>query len=414
MKTSILRVSNDILLGKKQDNLSQYLLKHCLEIGEIISCVNTCENHPDHITKQISNMDSNLIIVIGESISSRNANIKKTIASIVGQEFIKNNLAESTVKAYYAESNIPVLFDSENEFYLPSGANLLPVKISALQSFIVTGKNKTFVFIPGELDIVKYIFENYLKEYIKQSLTTKYATATIKTFGISEKDIYSILSDLIKNKHKILFLTYPNNLEVSIVIRYNETLSNEIVADVIQKVYERLNKYIYAGEEVSIVQRAVDLLNIGSRKLAVAETITGGNISTSLIKNCENITNCLLESIVCSNESSLVSRLKVSPAIISQYGTVSVETAYEMAAGLLETSTADIVLTTSGLIDYKENDKVGKLCYIAVGNNDGIHVYKNMLYGTREQVIESLTQTAFFYLIKNIKQNDLFFDKTTV
>lgn len=414
MKTAILRVSNDILLGKKQDNLSQYLLKHCLAIGEIISCVNTCENHPEHITKQISNLEADLIVVIGENISSRNANIKKTIASIVGQEFIKNNLAESTVKAFYAESNIPVLFDSENEFYLPSGANLLPVKISALQSFIVTGNNKTFVFIPGELDVVKYVFDNYLQDYIKQRLTTKYAITTIKTFGISEKDIYSTLSDLIKNKYKILFLTYPNNLEVSIVIRYNENLSNEIVADVVQKVYERLNKYIYAGEEVSIVQRAVDLLTIGNRKLAVAETITGGNISTSLIKNCSNITSCLLESIVCTNESSLASRLRVSPAILSQYGIVSVESAYEMAAGLLDTSNADIVLTTSGLIDYEENDKIGKLCYIAVGNADGIHVYKNVLYGSREQVIDSLTQTAFFYLIKNIKQNDLFFDKTTV
>ncbi len=414
MKTSILRVSNDILLGKKQDNLSQYLLKNCLEIGEIISCVNICENHPEQIKKQISCLESNFVIVVGENISSRNANIKKTIASIVGQEFIKNNLAESTVKAYYAESNIPVLFDSENEFYLPSGANLLPVKISALQSFIVTGNNKTFVFIPGELDVVKYVFENYLKDVIKQNLSTKYATTTIKTFGISEKDIYSILSDLIKNKYKILFLTYPNNLEVSIVIRYNETLSPEIVNDVICKVYERLNKYIYAEEEVSIVQRAVDLLNIGSRKLAVAETITGGNISTSLIKQCNNISNTLIESLVLSNEESLTNRLKVSPIILKQYSSVSVEVAYEMAAGLLETSNADIVLTTSGLIDYAENDKVGKLCYIAVGNSDGIHVYKNVLYGTREQVIDSLTQTAFFYLIKNIKQNDLFFDKTTV
>ncbi len=414
MKTSILRVSNDILLGKKQDNLSQYLLKNCLEIGEIISCVNICENHPEQIKKQISSLDSNFVIVVGESISSRNANIKKTIASIVGQEFIKNNLAESTVKAFYAESNIPVLFDSENEYYLPSGANLLPVKISALQSFIVSGNNKTFVFIPGELDVVKYVFENYLKDVIKQNLSTKYSTTTIKTFGISEKDIYSILSDLIKNKYKILFLTYPNNLEVSIVIRYNETLEPEIVNDVVCKVYERLNKYIYAEEEVSIVQRAVDLLNIGSRKLAVAETITGGNISTSLIKQCNNISNTLIESLVLTNEESLTNRLKVSPIILKQYSSVSVEVAYEMAAGLLETSNADIVLTTSGLIDYAENDKVGKLCYIAVGNSDGIHVYKNVLYGTREQVIDSLTQTAFFYLIKNIKQNDLFFDKTTV
>lgn len=414
MKTSILRISNDILLGKKQDSISQYLLKNCLQIGEIISCVNTCENHPDQITKQINNSDSDFIIVVGENISSRNANIKKTLANILNDNLVKNDLAESTVKAYYQQSNIPVLYDSENEFYLPSRAELWPVNQSPLQSFIVSNGAKTFVFIPGELDVAKYVFETYLENIIKQNLTTRYKTTTIKTFGISEKDIYSILSDLIKNKYKILFLTYPNNLEVSIVIRYNENTEYVIVADVIYKVFERLNKYIYAEEEVSIVKRAIDLLAVNNKKLAVAETITGGNISTNLIKQCNNLSDILIESVVATSHKGLVSRLKISPAIIEQYGAVSVETAYEMAASLLESSNADIVLTTSGLIDYTENEREGKLCYIAVGNNEGIHVYKNTLYGTREQIIDSLTQTAFFYLIKNIKQNDLFFDKTTV
>lgn len=414
MKTSILRVSNDILLGKKQDNVSQYLLKNCLEIGEIISCVNTCENHPEQIAKNINNSDSDFIFIVGECISSRNANIKKTIANIIGDQIVKSDLAESTVKSYYAEINQPVLYDSENEFYVPSTSKLLVVKNSPLQSFIVNHNNKTFVFIPGELEVVKFVFETYISNYIKNNLTTKYKTTTIKTFGISEKDIYSILSDLIKNKYKVLFLTYPNNLEVSIVIRYNETLDQQIVNDIIYKVFERLNKYIYAEEEVSIVQRAFDLLTVGNRKLAIGETITGGNISASLLKQCSSSKSCLVESIVSVNSYSLINRLKVSPSILSQYGEVSVEVAYEMAAGLLETSNADIVLTTSGLIDFTENEKVGKLCYIAVGNIDGIHVYKNTLFGTREQIIESLTQTAFFYLIKNIKQNDLFFDKTTV
>lgn len=414
MKTSILRISNDILLGKKQDEISQYLLKNCLEIGEIISSVTICENNPEHITKQILNSDSDFIIVIGENISSRNFNIKKSIANFIKQNIVKNELAENTVKAYFSESNIPVLFDSENEFYLPENAELLPVTISPLQSCIIPSEARTFVFIPGELDIAKFVFEHYLKDVIKQNHVTKFKTTTIKTFGISEKDIYTILSDLIKNKYKILFLTYPLNLEVSIVIRYNETLEREIINDIIRKVFERLNKYIYAEEEVSIIKRAVDLLNISHKTLAVAETITGGNISTSLIKQCNNLNETLIESVVCTSPISLINRLKVSPSILNQYGEVSVESAYEMAAGLLETSNADIVLTTSGLINCSNNDKEGKLCYIAVGNVDGIHVYKNTLYGTREQVIDSLTQTAFFYLIKNIKQNDLFFDKTTI
>lgn len=414
MKTAILRVSNDILLGKKLDNISQYLLKNCLEIGEIISSVNVCENHPEHIIKAINDIDADFLLIVGENISSRNFTIKKSISNYFNINFAPSKLAENTVKEYYQKSNIPVLFDSENEYYLPETAQLLPVTISPLQGFSITNKIKHIIFIPGELDVAKYLFTNYIADIVKAKLTTKYKTTTIKTFGISEKDIYSILGDLIKNKYKILFLTYPNNLEVSIVIRYNANLDMSIINDIIVKVYERLNKYIYAEEEVTISNRAVDLLNIGNRKLSIAETMTGGNISTTLIKQNQKVSNVLAESIVCVDDESLVNRLRVSPSIINQYGRVSVEVAYEMAAGLLESSKSDIVLTTCGDIDFEDNDKVGKLCFIAVGDTDGIHVYKNVLYGNREQVIDSLTQTAFYYLIKNIKQNDLFFDKTTV
>ena len=253
----------------------------------------------------------------------------------------------------------------------------------------------------------------YLKNYIIGSNNTIYKTTTIKTFGIGEKDIYLVLSDLIKNKYKILFFTYPNNLEVSIVIRYNQNLDESIVNDFVVKVYERLGKYIYADEETSLIKRTYELLELSKKKVAIAETITGGNISASLLKQCSDSKNLVIENMVCLSENSLIKRLNVSPNVLRSYGTVSVEIAYEMAAGLLESSEADIVVVTNGLTNFN-NDKKGKLCFIAVGNSDGIHVYKNTVYGNREQVVESLTQTAFFYLIKNIKQNDLFFDKTTI
>lgn len=413
MKIAILRISNDILLGKQKDEISQYLLRNILEIGEVVTKVITTENHPDQIYSALTDLTCDLVIVVGESSSSKNFNIKKSICNFINSPIIKSDQATNNVNAYFQKSNIPLSFEAENEFYMPEYAKLIQSNASFLQPYYLTNNNTTILFVPGELEVATEVFNSFIKNHIGNNNTTKYKTSTIKTFGIGEKDIYLILADLIKNKYKILFFTYPNNLEVSIIIRYNQTLDEAIVNEFIVKVYERLGKYIYADEETSLIGRAYDLLELGRKKIAIAETITGGNISASLLKKCSDAKNLVIENMVCLSEKSLIKRLNVSPNVLKSYGMVSVEIAYEMAAGLLESSEADIVVVTNGLTSFNE-DKKGKLCFIAVGNSDGIHVYKNTVYGNREQVVTSLTQTAFFYLIKNIKQNDLFFDKTTI
>ena len=154
-------------------------------------------------------------------------------------------------------------------------------------------------------------------------------------------------------------------------------------------------------------------MKLSNKTISIAESVTGGNITSSLIKANPDFALSLKESIVCPSVESKIKSLGVTPAIIEKYGEVSIETAYEMAAALLDKTNSDIVLCTTGSLDTGNNNEK-KVAFISVGNVDGIHVYKNTFIGNREQVIGNITQTSLFYLIKNIKQNDWFFGQTTV
>lgn len=68
---------------------------------------------------------------------------------------------------------------------------------------------------------------------------------------------------------------------------------------------------------------------------------------------------------------------------------------------MLGLSNADIALFVLG--DTKDSD----ICYIACGDIDGIHVYKNRINDKSDNLIENISKTAIFYLIKKLKQNDL-------
>lgn len=412
MKVSCIRVSTDLLIGKKHDTIISFLAKNFLGIGVVLNNLITTQNNPENIFNALKFSDTEIVFIIGESTSGKNNNIKKTLSKYLNLQLVKNIECVQAVTNYYKDHNSPILAESENEYYLPQGAVPLSSKYSHLQGFIING-NTTYIFLPDDLNVVKDIYEQSLKNILQENNQIKYKTLIVKTFGIHEKDIYSILSDLVKNIYKILFITYPSDLEVTLLIRYNEALDSELVRSFTAKVFERLNKYIYADEDVTMAMRVQDLLNISNKTLAVAEAVTGGNIASTLTKECNNVNGFLTNAVVCSNAESKIKLLGVNRSILERYGEVSIETVYEMAAALLEVSGANYVVCTSGIHETKnENDK--KTTFIAVGDIDGIHVYKNTFIGNKENVIENITQTSLYYLIKNIKQNDLFLNHTTI
>lgn len=414
MRVSIITISNEILIGKKYDSIAMYLAKKLLESGITISKNIVIQNNPAQITETIKSIEDNDIIVIGESSSIRNANIKKAISSFYNEDLVLNNEFSNVVKNYYFKNNLPVLLEDENEYYVPASAKIIKNTCGALQGFYIQNQLKNIYFLPSDYNAIKQLYYTEFLPIISKGLDTIYENNVIKTFGICEEDILSILADVIKNKYKILITTFPKNLEVEILVRYNRQLNSDIVLQVMQTIYERLSKYIYADEDIKLENRAFELLKIYNKTLAIAETVSGGNIAENFISHNDNATDYLKESMVCYSNSSKINRLKVSEGLLNSYTEKSVEIAYEMAAGLLETSGADVALVNAGSIKEFHDNSVTKTCFIAVGDIDGIHVYKNTFSGSREQIVDGLTKTSFFYLIKKLKQNDLQIYRSTI
>lgn len=413
MKVSCVRINTDIIVGKKQDEIISYLSKMFLGIGVVMQNIVTTQNNPENFFHAVNFLQTNTVLILGEASSSKNYVIKKYLSDLTKIELEKNEISFNNVTNYYKQENSPVLVESENEYYMPKGAFVMSSTTSPMQGFILQAGGKTYIFLPEHFLSIQEMYEKEIKPFFTANSSIKYKTHIIKTFGIFEKDIYSILGDLTKNIYKILFITYPSELEVSLHIRYNETIDPEIIRGILAKVYEKLSKYIYADEDVSLAKRVFDLMKLSNKTISIAESVTGGNITSSLIKANPDFALSLKESIVCPSVESKIKSLGVTPAIIEKYGEVSIETAYEMAAALLDKTNSDIVLCTTGSLDTGNNNEK-KVAFISVGNVDGIHVYKNTFIGNREQVIGNITQTSLFYLIKNIKQNDWFFGQTTV
>ena len=109
-------------------------------------------------------------------------------------------------------------------------------------------------------------------------------------------------------------------------------------------------------------------------KISVAESCTGGLISSRLTDVAGSSAYTTMNFVTYSNESKQ-KILNVSDVTLKKYGAVSRECAFEMAQGLIRLTGSDVVLATTGIAGPSgdENKPVG-LIYVAVGYKDNIEV----------------------------------------
>ena len=168
------------------------------------------------------------------------------------------------------------------------------------------------------------------------------------------------------------------------------------------RVYNIFSEQVYSAEDRELHELAAQLLSINGRKLAVAESLTGGEICSRLTR-VPGISANFYEGIVCYDRGSKMSRLHIPKALLGAYGAVSRETAYAMVKGLVERP-VDIGLATTGLAGPQgdEGKPVG-LVYIAVGAGEFITVFEKHLAGDRNRIRMSAANLALYYLVRYLR-----------
>src|SRR6476659_3239524 len=99
---------------------------------------------------------------------------------------------------------------------------------------------------------------------------------------------------------------------------------------------------------VDKAREVIDANRTAGRRIAVAESCTGGLISAALTEIPGSSDVFEVGYVTYSNASKL-SQLKVSEDVVDTFGAVSIATAWAMARGALAASDADIAVASTGI-----------------------------------------------------------------
>ena len=131
---------------------------------------------------------------------------------------------------------------------------------------------------------------------------------------------------------------------------------------------------------VEQARKVIDANRKAGRKIAIAESCTGGLVSAALTE-IPGSSDVFEAGYVTYSDASKVSELKVSSEVVETFGAVSVATAWAMARGALAASEADVAVAITGIAGPgggSEAKPVGTV-HIAVASKDG-HEHRKMFW----------------------------------
>jgi nicotinamide-nucleotide amidase len=109
-----------------------------------------------------------------------------------------------------------------------------------------------------------------------------------------------------------------------------------------------MSDYLLPDDLDAKARQVIDANRVAGRRVAVAESCTGGLVSAAL-SEIAGSSEVFEAGYVTYSNSAKIAELNVFPDVVETFGAVSVATAWAMAQGALEASGADVAVAITGI-----------------------------------------------------------------
>ncbi len=399
MKAEILTVGTEILLGDIVNTNSQYLACELANLGIDVYYQGTVGDNEDRLLECLKDsLDrSDMVITTGGLGPTKDDLTKETASKFFNQELVLHEPSWNKIEKYFNKLCKTPSENNKKQAYFPKEAIILENNNGTAPGAILKKDNKTIIVLPGPPKEMKLMFDESVKPYLKELTNEVLVSKTLRFYGIGESLLEHEIMDIIKEQSNPTVAPYAKETEATLRITAkakNEDEAISLMNPVINKIYDRVGKFIYAQDEVTLEDTVAKLLVDKKLTISVAESCTGGMVSSNLI-NYPGISSVFMEGCVTySNEAKMMS-LSVNKETLDKFGAVSEETAREMAIGIAKRHNTNIGISTTGIAGPQggSDEKPVGLVYFGIYINGKTIVKRYVFNGNRQQIRLRATKT---------------------
>ncbi len=398
MRTEIVSVGDELLKGQRVNTNATFISGALAGIGVQTGRVVACADIEGEIVSVLAEAleRAEVVLVTGGLGPTRDDRTKKAVQQLLGRGKELNQEAYQNLADRLKKRGLEVSASLSDQAMVIEGSHVIPnTRGSAAGMIIDCGEqfyHHFLVLMPGVPSEMKAMMDLTVVPHFAALSDTVIRHTPVKTLGIGESTLAEMIVDVEDNLPTGTTLAYlPHaagvNLMISTIGCEREAVDrdNRMVVDAI---FMRAEKYIYATSEVTLEGTIGAMLSAKGLSVAVAESCTGGLVASRLTDVPGSSLYFLQGFVVYSNHAKH-NTLGVPEESIETFGAVSEEVARAMALGCLGKSGADFAVSTTGIAGPSGGSPekpVGMLC-LAIAEKKSAMVHSRTLFmqGDREQ-----------------------------
>lgn len=392
MRAEILAVGTELLMGQIANTNAQYISSRLPDAGIGVYYHDVVGDNPERLKQSLSLAltRSDVVIITGGLGPTQDDLTKETVASVLNRRLVLDQESLDKIEEFFKNRSICMSKNNIKQAYLPEDCIIVRNRNGTAPGCIIEDNGKTIVMLPGPPSEMKPMFDETVMPYFMARCEHKMESRFLRIFGIGESTVEDMLLDLIDNQTNPTIAPYAKDGEVTLRLTAmydkNEP-GTDLIGPVEAEIRRRLGDAVYSNDDSSLDEIAARLLIDSRMTLAVAESCTGGMVSSRLT-DMPGISEVFDRAIVTYSNRAKMEELGVKKETLDKFGAVSEQTAREMAEGVRRVAGTDLGISVTGIAGPgggSDAKPVG-LVYTALAHRDGTVVKKLDLWGSRSRI----------------------------
>lgn len=411
MRAEIITIGDEILIGQIVDTNAAYIAQRLNAVGFVVSERSSVGDRAEQIVRSVEESieRSDVVITTGGLGPTKDDITKTTLAKMFGGGMRIDKRVEEHVREMLAARNIAFNELNRSQAMVPESCKVLFNAHGTAPGMWFEREGKVVISLPGVPFEMRHLMEDEVLPRLKERFDLRQIVhRTLITSGLAESMLAERIAEWEEALPEYLRLAYlpsPNivRLRLSAYEVDGATVEQEIEQQ-FKKLEALIPTHIVGYEGATVQEMVHNMLIENGKTLAVAESCTGGSISSKFTAMAGASAYFLCGVTAYANEAKR-DLLGVDASLLEKYGAVSEQVARAMAEGVRRISGADYAVATTGIAGPTGGspEKPVGTVWFAVASERGTEAMMRNSGTDRGQIIDRATAYAIELLRDHIK-----------
>lgn len=354
MRIEIICIGDELLIGQTVNTNASWLGQTLGLIGAQVvksSCI------ADDKTEIISALDGvsegvHAVIITGGLGPTKDDITKHTLCSYFNTSLEIHQPTLEKIQAFFASRNRPMLESNNQQAELPRDCTILANNYGTAAGMWFEKNEIIYISLPGvPYEMKAIISEEVVPRFQDRFQLNAIYYKTALTQGLGESFLAEKIKDwedsLKTQKLGLAYLPSPGIVKLRVTSNKGKR-DNMLILKYFDQLKELIPEYLFGFDDDSLPKVLAQLLVSKHKTLGTVESCTAGLLANQLT-SLPGSSAFFMGSLVTYSNELKVSLAEVNPKTIASFGSVSEQTAIEMATGGRKKLGVDYCISTTGI-----------------------------------------------------------------